>query len=201
MAVGIKGYHVFMSWQEGLEKERDLFYDVVRRYNDEKAIRRGFLFIPIDWKDIPGGHGRAQGRINLTLDDCDYLIVLFWYRWGSAPEREEGGEYSSGTEEEYYRGVKCLEDDTKPMLDVVVCFKKVPRSQLDDPGVGLKKVLAFKKKIRSECLYKDFETTEDFRRFLVEHLEDWLFKLEYAKQPARRQATVVDKGDGLVPNQ
>ncbi|HUU17153.1 MAG TPA: DUF4062 domain-containing protein [Sedimentisphaerales bacterium] len=198
MAISIKGYHVFMSWQEGLEEEKNLFYEVIKRYNYEKAIRRGFLFIPFDWKNIPGGHGRAQGRINLKLDNCDYLIVLFWDRWGSSPGKVNDEEYSSGTEEEYYKGVKCLKDDQKPMQEIVVFFKEVPQRQIDDPGLQLGKVLEFKNKIKEECLYKDFKTKGDFQRLIVEHLEDWLFKLEYPNKPLRTSVTVTDKGDGVV---
>lgn len=200
MASTINGYYVFISWQEGLEEERDLFYEVVERYSWEKAIRRGFIFIPNDWKKIPGGYGRAQGRVNLKLDNCDYLIVLFWDRWGSPPGKAEGKEYSSGTEEEYYRGVECLKDDQKPMQDIVVLFKEVTERQLSDPGLQLNKVLEFKKKIKGECLYKDFKKKEEFEKLIVEHLEDWLFKLEYSNQPVRKSVTVIDKGDGVVPN-
>ena len=200
MAYIIKGYDVFISWQEGLEEERDLFYEVVQRYSWEKAIRRGFIFIPNDWKKIPGGYGRAQGRVNLKLDICDYLIVLFWDRWGSPSGKAEGKEYSSGTEEEYYRGVECLKDGQKPMQDIVVFFKEVPERQLSDPGLQLNKVLEFKKKIKEECLYKDFKKKEEFEKLIVEHLEDWLLKLEYSNQPVRKSVTVIDKRDGVVPN-
>lgn len=198
MAIKITGYYVFLSWQKGLEEERDLFYEVIRQYNYDKAIRRGFLFIPIDWKKITGGHGRAQGRVNLKLDDCDYLIVLFWDRWGAPTSKEEGEGHSSGTEEEYYRAVECLKDDKKPMHEIVVFFKEVPLRQLNDPGLQLEKVLEFKKKIEDECFYKDFKTKEDFERLVIEHLEDWLYKLEYPNEPVRTKITVIDKGDGVV---
>lgn len=198
MAIKIRGYYVFLSWQEGLEEEREEFYGIVEHYNRKRAIRRGFLFIPIDWKSIAGGYGRAQDKINLALYDCDYLIVTFWDRWGTRPDQEEGGNYSSGTEEEYYKAVECCKDDKKPMCDVVVFFKEVPPRQLNDPGDQLKKVMEFKEKMKGEGLFKGFKDIGQFRELVEDHLEEWLFKLEYPNQPPRTKMTVIDEGDGVI---
>lgn len=203
MPVNIKGYRVFISWQEGLENERDVFYKTIDYFNKKRARRRGFLFIPIDFKKITGGYGRPQTKINLTLDDCDYLIVTLWDRWGEPPDKNGTGEYSSGTEEEYNKAVECLKDK-RPMCDVVVFFKAIPAEKLINPSEQVTNVLKFREKVKKEGLFKDFKSIDQFKELITDHLEEWLFRLEYPNQPTPLKVTVFDKvtvgdkGNGIV---
>jgi hypothetical protein len=196
MPVGIKGYRVFLSWQEGLEDERDAFFQAVDLFNKKRAIPRGFLFIPVDWKTLPGGFGRAQTKINLTLNDCDYLVVTFGDRWGTPPNGDDTGDYTSGTEEEYEKAKEYLDDEKRPMQDILICFKEISERQLRDPEEQLVKVLEFKKKAKTEGLLKNFKSIEQFKELITDHLEAWMRSLEYPNQPPKTKVTVIDTGNG-----
>lgn len=199
MPFTIKGYRVFISSPEGLEEERELFYDIIETYNKQHAIQRGFLFIPVGSQDVAPGTGRPQTIINERLCDCDCFVAMFWDRWGSDPGRDKKGEkYSSGTEEEYYKAGELLEDKNSPMCERVVLFKKLDERRLKDPGPQLKKVMEFKKKIRKEIYYREFEDKSEFGHVVTKLLAEWLFKFEYPSKPERKEATVVEKGDGIV---
>src|SRR5438046_2882905 len=101
MSHDIRAYRIFIASPGGLADERRRFRDVVHRFNDTDAIPRGVLFIPVGWEDTLGGVGRPQSPINEEVRDCDYFLLMLWDRWGSPPDSEAAGRFTSGTEEEY----------------------------------------------------------------------------------------------------
>lgn len=73
MPFPLTGYRVFIASPAGLQPERQLFRQTLERYNDEIAIMRGAMFMPVGWEDTLAGVGRPQELINEDLKKCDYF--------------------------------------------------------------------------------------------------------------------------------
>src|SRR5680860_609219 len=147
---------VFLASPGGLNPEREVCRSVYREYNESTALDQRSFFYVHAWEDVSGGVGRPQGRINPHMDGCDYAIVMFHDRWGSPTSKD--GEYSSGTEEEFYRALALLGDAEREMRDVLVLFKDIDAARMRDPGPELKKVLDFRSMLEQPGIPMMFET-------------------------------------------
>ena len=191
MPIGLTGYRIFLSWQNGLENEKELFFETVTEFNYREGVRREILFIPVDWRAVSKGYGRAQSLINEELCRCDYLIILFWYRWGTPPEGEGDQGFTSGTEEEYEKAVESKNSGGN-MQDIKVFFKEVAQGQKDDAGPQLQKVLEFKDKVKKEGIYEEFKNDGEFVELLRQYLSDRLYELEKMSVPKIPKTSVRD---------
>ncbi len=176
MSSPVTKYHVFIATPGGLELERQAFLDTIDSYNKMDAISRDLLFVPVGWEGTLRGEGRPQTLINEDLKQCDYFMLLLWDRWGTPPDKEGQGKFTSGTEEEFHLAKKCYRSDRFPMRQVIVLFKAVDPRQLSDPGEQLKKVLEFKQKLEreKELFFGTFDNVESFKEFLRRHLAQWV---------------------------
>lgn len=173
MPKNLQGLTVFVASPGGLEPERTAFFDTLNRFNVDDGHELGVAFIPQGHELAYAGAGRPQELINQQIRESDYLLVVFWDKWGFQPDTE--GKYTSGTEEEFYIGLECLADVDHPMADVVVFFKGTPDRQLSDPGTQLQKVLDFRKKLEVErrVLYRNFDDLAEFSMHLRRLLSKW----------------------------
>jgi tetratricopeptide (TPR) repeat protein len=204
MAVDIKGYRVFIASPSGLDKEREAFRNTLQEYNDVDALKRGVLFWPIGWEETLGGIGRPQSLINEDVRSCDYFVMVLLDRWGSKPDIEGKGKYSSGTEEELHVALECLEDKKMPMKNIVVFFEAVDERRLSDPGPELTKVLEFKKKLEREkyLLFHTFDDIAGFEKLIRKHLADWVREHESGQGAKMARPRVTPRpeveGEGIV---
>jgi tetratricopeptide (TPR) repeat protein len=168
-------YRVFIASPHNLTEERKIFNETIEEYNNNEALERGVIFKAIAWEETLGGYGRAQDVINKDLEKCDFFILLLHDWWGKPPKDSENN-YSSGTEEEFHVALKCLKKDSFPMSQMVLFFKDINPSKLNDPGPQLLQVLAFKKERQdlSDFLWKSFEKPNDFKKIFLQHLGSWL---------------------------
>jgi tetratricopeptide (TPR) repeat protein len=166
-------YRVFIASPGGLQEERKIFREAIEGYNQAEAVPRGVLFVPVGWEDTLGGVGRPQSLINDDVRKCDFLVLVLWDRWGTPPDN--GGGFSSGTEEEFHIALECLEDEAFPMTQIVVFFKSVEPKQLADPGPQLLKVLDFRQALEQNRrhLFHTFDSTIKFEKLLTRHLAHW----------------------------
>lgn len=173
MPRSLNGLSVFVASPGGLETERKLFFEIIGTYNLEEGHKAGVSFIPQGHELAFAGAGRPQELINIQIRESDYLLVVFWDKWGS-PTADDNA-YTSGTEEEYSVGLDCLLNKDMPMKDLAVFFKGASDRQMSDPGEELKKVLGFRKKLETErrILYRTFDSTEEFSRELTRLLRKW----------------------------
>ena len=177
MPKDLTSYRVFIASPGGLVHERQAFRDVIRLYNEQEAVPRGVHFVAEGWETKTGGVGRPQSLINETVRACDYFVLLLHDRWGTPPADPGTPEfkgYTSGTEEEYKVAMDCYASDAHEMRDIVCLFKAVDPSKLSDPGEQLRRVLAFKKEIERQQLYKEFDEIERFKEELRGKLAEWL---------------------------
>jgi hypothetical protein len=175
MAVDIKGYRVFIASPRGMEDERQKFFDTIQEYNRIEALPVNIQFIPVGWEYTLPGMGRPQTQINEEVRKCDYFVLTLWDRWGTPPDKDGKGKYSSGSEEEYHIALDCFKDSKLPMKQIVALFKSVDARQLSDAGPELQKVLNFKKELEEgkAILFKTFEGTVDFEKILRGLLGQW----------------------------
>ncbi len=170
----VTAYRVFIASPGGLESERAAFRAVLGNYNDSDAIEREVIFLPIGWENTPGGVGRPQHLINEDVRQCDFFVMVLWDKWGSAPQREGEGPYSSGSEEEYTVALEC--HGQKSMREIVILFKDVDSERRKDAGPQLRGVLDFKKKLEEEksFFFESFDNADAFSERLRRHLARWL---------------------------
>ena len=186
MASQVTAYRVFIASPRGLATERKDFRRVIESYNDQEAVERGAVFLPVGWEMTLGKVGRPQKTINEDVRRCDYFLMLLWNRWGQPTSAAPGG-FSSGSEEEFSVAQECYSKGT--MKAIVVMFKDVTAAQLRDPGTELQNVLDFRKRLEreKELLYETFDKPAAFRERLRRHLAKWM--LVYHGGSAERSAT------------
>ncbi len=168
-------YRVFIASPGGLPDEREAFRQEMLGYNEAEALQRGIFFYAVGWELTLGGVGRPQSLINLDVEQCDYLLLVLWDRWGSPPQDGVAG-YTSGAEEEYSVAWRCFNDGSKPMRQILVFFKAPEERQLSDPGDQLKKVLEFKRSLEADkvVLFETFDDVDEFTQKLRRHLAQWV---------------------------
>lgn len=167
----LKRVLVFIASPGDVPDARSSVRYAVERINRLVAKDYGFELKSIGWEDIPPGRSqRAQEIINPYVDAASIFIGILHRRFG-----QPTGAAESGTEEEYDRIEKRWENE-EPKPEVLIYFKKIPDEQLADPGEQLKKVLAFKKRICTTTLYKDFETERELIESVQNALHDWIVK-------------------------
>lgn len=175
---------VFLASPGGLEPERKACRDVYREHNESAALDHLSFFYVHAWEDVPGGVGRAQGRINPRMAGCDYAVVMFHDRWGSPTS--ESSEYTSGTEEEFYRAIQLLADAKSEMRDMLVLFKDIEAARMRDPGEDLKKVLTFRSMLEQPnsngLMFEMFDSKAALRHKVGRKMREWL-KVDGPKVP------------------
>lgn len=167
---------VFLASPGGLGAERKACRDVYREHNETTALEHLSFFYVHAWEDVPGGVGRAQGRINPRMDGCDYAVVMFHDRWGSPTS--DDGKYSSGTEEEFYHAIELLADANSEMRDMLVLFKDVDAARMRDPGDELKKVLTFRSMLEQPnsrgLMFETFDSEVSLRHKIARKMREWI---------------------------
>jgi hypothetical protein len=184
----VTAYRVFVASPGGLEEERKHFRNVIQSYNEQDAIERGVIFLPVGWEATLGAVGRPQKIINDDVRRCDFFLMLLWDRWGSPPQAESG-EYTSGSEEEFGVASECFTKGT--MREIVVLFKDVDPSKLRDPGPELTNVRDFRQVLEREkkLLFETFDEAGAFREKLRRHLARWV--RDHEEGGARREPSTA----------
>ncbi len=173
MPLDLSGRVIFLASPSNLSNERALCRGTIREFNETRAQFECVTFLVRAWELLSGGIGRPQDKINPEIDDCDFMILLLGDRWGSPPALD--GPYSSGTEEEFHRCLELLAQPEAAMRDVLILFKIIDASRLQDPGPQLLKVMEFRSALeKSKSLfYGTFDSDESLKNVLVLKLTEW----------------------------
>ncbi len=172
--------------------ERKAVTEVIHAWNATHALSRRAYVEPVKWEthSVPLQGDRPQALINKQLGDtCDFLIVLFWTRFGT-----ETGTEPSGTIEEIKEFMKA----GKPVL---MYFSKRPTPPDNVDSKQLEQVRAFKKQIQNDKtgLYGEFADVHELREKLSSHInhvvDDIVSKSSWSSEPVafRHGSTVNPK--------
>jgi len=195
MSDSYKVRRVFIASPGDVQKEREIFKEIIDEVNDIKAHHMGIHLEALAWEDTLPGRGRPQEIINKDIKRSDYVVMLLWKRWGTPT-----GKYSSGFEEEYHIAESQLEKGK--IHDIALYFRSIPDNMLEDPGEHLKKVLAFRETIESEKKFfcRPYEDERGWEKFIRARLCGWLddFGGEGIKAPSEMDSQSVELPAELV---
>lgn len=151
-----------------MKEERVIIPETIHRWNAAHSLRRSVIIHPVLWEthSIPLQGKRPQAIINEHLGaHCDFLIALFWTRFGS-----DTGKAPSGTVEEMNEFLAA----DKPVL-LYFANKTVNPEDLDLEQ--FEKLKAFKKQRRSDGIQFDYNDINQLKEHLVVHLDYVIEKL------------------------
>lgn len=206
MVEEVKTFKVFIASPGDCKREREIVRRIIDVCDTMYYESHNIHIILLGWEDtvVPGGN-RPQSEINEDLDDCDLIVLCMYRRWGTVPGESE---YTSGTEEEFYRAWERFEKTGTPW--VYTFFRIVGAEFLADPGEQLKKVIEFKDKIRTgrepfsrKILYKEYYLPEDrpeehldFEKLLTKAIAKWIGNM----LDGGRRAFPVGDDNGTPPD-
>ncbi|MGD0884333.1 MAG: DnaB-like helicase C-terminal domain-containing protein [Thermodesulfovibrionales bacterium] len=166
----MKRIKLFMASPDDTSEERRIYTEVVESINRSRGTLEDFYLEPVKWESYAYPEtGNPQDIINRLLEDAELVIIVFWNKIG-APTKN----FPSGTMEEFFVASDNFRATGKPSIKIYFRKPSVPKNKVD--AEELVKLFEVKESIKNMALYKDYETQEDFRKLLHEHINGWLSK-------------------------
>jgi hypothetical protein len=152
--------NVLIASPSDVRTERDAVESAIHEWNANHHAEKGIILLPVRWEthSYPGSGDRPQGILNKQIVDSGHLLIgIFGNRLGTPT-----GKARSGTIEE-------IEEFRKTGRYVALYFSGAPiprdadRDQLDA-------LEQYKKQRQQDTLYSTFNTAEELRRLVTQHL-------------------------------
>lgn len=162
MAFEAKVFRVLIASPSDVIEEREIAVRTIQEWNDLHSHERQIVLLPLRWEShsAPEYGRRPQEVINKQIvDDCDFLVGVFWSKIGSPTGVKE-----SGTIEEISR----VASASKP---VMLYFSNAKKDLEDIDLDQLAKLRDFKKQTYPNALVENYTTQVEFRDKLSKHLE------------------------------
>jgi TPR repeat protein len=163
---------VFLASPGDVQHERNLLPEIVKALNKRATARTGKRLRLVRWEeDVLIGPGEeTQQVIDRQITEAHITIVIFWKRLGQLTNKGQ-----APTVEEFHRAVRHWRRDRR--RHVLVYFKTAFLDPRNDDLEQALKVEKFRREIASYTLYREFETTPEFRararRDLEHATRDW----------------------------
>lgn len=185
--VTYKAMKIFIATPSDLAEERNIFVDIVTEVNQIKGHSAGYHLEPVGWEYTLPGNGRAQSLINEQLLHCDLFIMVLWERWGTPT-----GEYSSGTEEEYFVALDSYDRCDRPKMWIF--FKESIKNNTD-----IEKIKELRLRIEAErkLKYDTFKDSTGWREKLRYFLCCWIDTLKPCQIANTEQDRFAEENDGI----
>lgn len=170
MGFPAKVLNVMIASPSDVQTERAIVTEEIHSWNSAHAAARQWILLPIKWEtnSSPELGAHPQDILNKQLlNDADILVGIFATRIGTPT-----AEFASGTVEEITRHAAAGKR-------AMVYFSRVPVDQNSVDQDQLNRVLAFKEKIGTRCLYAEFHSHEALRTSFRQHLQITLNRHEY----------------------
>jgi len=163
---------VFISSPSDVEEERDIIKDVADSINRAEGELRGFHLKVIGSETTIPGLGDPQDLINITAEQADLVLIIFWRKFGTPTKN-----YPSGTIEEFALAMESYDKCGKP--EVMVHFRDVDNQP--------KNICEFRKQLENNrsAYYSSYSDTVEFRELIHRYLVMW-------------SATVISTSDNLI---
>ncbi|MCY8911036.1 hypothetical protein P8907_20265 [Bacillus atrophaeus] len=178
-------YDLLISCPSDVKDEIDIIRETIEEYNKRDGDKNNTAIITKHWsKDsYPQSGGRPQELLNQQFVlDCDFVVAVFWTRFGTPTEK-----YGSGTEEE-------IEELIKSGKQVFLYFSDQPiKPSLYDSSQH-KKVLEFREKYKDRGMYDTYETLQEFEKKFSNHLKQYFDSLPHEKQEKPKKGQLSIQG-------
>ena len=174
---------IFVASPDDVPEERDRVDSVVNEINSTNARRMGIRLEVLRWeRDVAAAAIKedVQAVVNDQIpQDHDVYLGIFWHKIGSPTSRSE-----SGTVEEYERAKARFEHDPNS-VHLMLYFKDAPPLNMDkfDPD-QYKKVMAFRKRVEKEVLYRVFGDADSFANTIRSDLTKLTYDMASASASA-----------------
>lgn len=151
------------------------------------ADDRGIVLDVVDWRSVVPDMGRPEQVIldQLKPTEWDIFVGVLWHRFGTPPgaaDAHTGGEFLSGTEEEFRAVYRLWKEHGRPRVMFYRCMRPAPLDALDPEQ--LKRVRDFFAQFEAvgehPGLHQTFNTIEEFERLFLDNLQRLL--LAYGEQ-------------------
>ncbi len=152
---------VFLATPGDVLAERTIVFEEITEWNETHGAALSVSLHLKHWRNstFPELGERPQAIINRqSLDSTDFVVAIFWTRFGSPT-----GAAESGTEEELRRSVAT----GRP---VMLYFSDVAYSPGQVDTEQARRLLVFKNECRQNGLYQSYASTEEFRKLFRKHL-------------------------------
>lgn len=156
-----KVYRALVSCPSDVHKARATAIQAINEWNYTHSTEHGLFIEPVTWEThvAPELGAPPQTIINReVVENCDFLIGIFWTRFGTSTEN-----FGSGTEEE-------ISQFLASQRQVLLYFsdEEISPSQIDHKQH--QRVKRFRKAKSNSGLYKTFTNLLDFKLMLKDHL-------------------------------
>ena len=175
---------IFIATPGDLIPERAALLDVVTEVNTIKAHHSGFHLEVLGWEDTLPGNGRPQSLINEEIKKCDLFIMILWEHWGTP-----SGQFSSGTEEEFYVAQDLYQRTGKP--ECWLFFKNTNRPTLQIEQFKIER------EEKRDIYYHRFDTTTEWTNLLRTFLCKWI---DLNESSIYKSIKLIDNPKEHVPN-
>jgi len=112
-------HRIFCATPWEMEAERLRFYDIIGRFNENVAMPKGVLYIPVTLTNVTDKRP-LQYAVDRNIRECRHYILLLSEDWGPV-ERNFKSEYG--------HACRCIDDPTSPLKTVSVLAKREPSGQ------------------------------------------------------------------------
>jgi len=143
-------HRVFCATAWELEGERLAFQDVVGEVNEQEAMKRGLLFVPVSLINLRDKRP-YQYAVDENIRACHYYMLAVSDGWGP-PERR--------FERDYRLAIACRQDPALPMRETAFLWQRLDADSVLPAGLP--------------APTHEFLTTEDFKALTRELLIGWL---------------------------
>lgn len=191
----IKIVKVFLASPGDLQKERSEAYAAIQEVNRTVARPAGYHVDLVAWEETLSEKNRPQAVINEQLRMCHVFIGMIWKKWGSRPDREGEGKYTSGFEEEFELACELHEKNNAPLINLY--FKNIDEGLLSDPGDDLKKVIKFRNVIvdSKSLLFETFADEHEFAQKVRLAVSEYINRLRDVDSEEAQQRKDQPKDD------
>jgi hypothetical protein len=170
---------IFIASPGDVGEERSRARQILQFMSETYGDARGIHLKVVSWEDVPPSLGDPQTLINRFSEGADLVVVIFARRFGTPTST-----FASGTLEEFTRAKERWQQRGTPHL--MLFFKDLDRSFVDDPGPQLEQVLRFRRTFENDRtgLFNTYLDVEDFAAKFQRHLLRWL---EQVHQPPPKE--------------
>lgn len=184
----LRVWRIFVASPSDVQEEREKLREVVEKFIQPVAHRRGVHIELKDWMEVTPLLGCPLEVIldELKLEEIDHLIMILWKRLGTPSGRADPqtGEAYLGTEEEFKRAYELWKEHGRPQISVYRCKREIDP---DADAEQLKRLQDFLDDLKAgghhPGLYREYNSVDEFRKFVFGDLERLMSKIS-PPQPA-----------------